>query len=44
MITRKETLNEIAELRYRGFGTLAIAFILTLVVSDVEAAIKAWKL
>ena len=43
MITRKETLNEIAELRYRGFGVQSIAAILNLAVTDVASAIKAYK-
>jgi hypothetical protein len=44
MIIRRETLNEISQLRYLGYGVLAIAAIMNLVVSDVDAAIKAFKL
>lgn len=43
MITRKETLNQIAQLRYLGYGVQSIAAILSLVVADVDAAIKAYK-
>ena len=44
MIIRRETLNEIASLRYAGKSVEYIAATLGLVASDVAAAIKAWKL
>jgi hypothetical protein len=43
MITQKATLNEIAELRWKGFGIQSIAAILGLMVKDVDAAIKGYK-
>jgi hypothetical protein len=44
MIIRRETLNEIASLRYAGKSVEFIAGALGLLASDVSAAIKAWKL
>lgn len=44
MIVQKETLNQIADLRWKGFGIQSIAAILGLMVKDVDAAIKGYKL
>ena len=43
MITQKETLNKIAELRYQGLPINGIAAILGLVAQDVYDAIDAFK-
>jgi hypothetical protein len=43
MITQKETLNKIAELRWLGYGVQSIAAILGLVVQDVHGAVTAYK-
>jgi len=44
MIIRRETLNEIASMRYAGKSVEYIAAALGLLASDVAAALKAWKL
>lgn len=44
MITRRETLNEIATLRYAGKSLDYIANKLNLALRDVVAAVVAWKL
>lgn len=44
MIYQKETLNKIATLRYCGKSVEFIAAALGLVVADVAAALKAFKL
>ena len=44
MITRRETLNAISTMLYQGRTTGHIAWALNLAVSDVKAAISAWKL
>jgi hypothetical protein len=44
MITRRETLNEIATLRYNGRSLDYIAKALNLALKDVVAAVVAFKL
>ena len=44
MIYQKETLNKIATMRYCGKSVEFIAAALGLVVADVAAALKAFKL
>lgn len=44
MITQRETLNAISTLLYQGRSNGYIAWALNLAVSDVKAAIAAWKL
>ena len=44
MITRRETINEIATLKYLGYPVWRIAALLNIAVGDIEAAIKTWKL
>ena len=44
MITRRETLNAISTMLYEGCSYGYIAGTLKLAVSDVKAAISAWKL
>lgn len=44
MITRRETINEIATLKYLGYPVWRIAALLNIAVGDVAEAIKAWKL
>jgi hypothetical protein len=44
VITQRETLNAISTLLYQGRTTGQIAWALGLALSDVKAAISAWKL
>jgi hypothetical protein len=44
MIIRRETLNAISTMLYEGRSTGHIAWALGLALSDVKAAISAWKL
>lgn len=44
MITQRETLNAISTMLYQGRTTGHIAWALGLALSDVKAAISAWKL
>lgn len=44
MITQRETLNAISTLLYQGRTNGQIAWALGLALSDVKAAISAWKL
>lgn len=43
MIIQRETLNSIADLRWKGYGIQSIAAMLNLLVADVDGAIKAYK-
>jgi len=43
VIVQKETLNQIADLRWRGYGIQSIAAILNIAVADVFEVIKAYK-
>ena len=44
MIIRRETINEIATLRYAGKSAAYIAGFLNIAITDVREAIKTWKL
>jgi hypothetical protein len=44
MIIRRETINEIATLKYLGYPVWRIAALLRIPAADIAAAIKAWKL
>jgi hypothetical protein len=44
MIIRRETLNEIATLKYLGYPVWRIAQLLRIASADIDAAIKTWKL
>jgi hypothetical protein len=44
MIIRRETINEIATMRYLGYPVWRIAALLNIAVGDVAEAIKTWRL
>ena len=44
MFIRRETINEIATLKYLGYPVWRIAALLNIAVGDVAEAIKTWKL
>lgn len=44
MITRRDTINEIATWRYKGYTPATIAQLMKIPVADIIAAIKTWKL
>jgi hypothetical protein len=44
MIIRRDTINEIATLKYLGYPVWRIAALLNIAVGDVAEAIKTWKL
>jgi hypothetical protein len=44
MIIRRETINEIATMRYLGYPVWRIAQLLNIAAADVAEAIKTWKL
>jgi hypothetical protein len=44
MIIRRETINEIATLKYLGYPVWRIAELMKIPVADITAAIKAWRL
>lgn len=44
MIIRRETINEIATLKYLGYPVWRMVALLKIPAADIEAAIKAWKL
>jgi len=44
MIIRRDTINEIATWRYKGYTPATIAQLMKIPVADIIAAIKTWKL
>ena len=44
MIICRETINEIATLKYLGYPVWRIAELMKIPVADITAAIKAWRL
>jgi hypothetical protein len=44
MIIRRETINEIATLKYLGYPVWRIAELMKIPVADITAAIKSWRL
>jgi len=44
MIVRRETINEIATLKYMGYPVWRMAQLLKIPAADIAAAIKTWKL
>ena len=44
MIIRRDTINEIATLKYLGYPVWRIAQLLRIPAADITAAIKTWKL
>ncbi len=44
MIIRRDTINEIATLKYLGYPVWRMATLLRIPADDIAAAIKTWKL
>jgi hypothetical protein len=44
MIIRRETINEIATLKYLGYPVWRMAQLMKIPAADIAAAIKTWRL